>query len=38
MPAEQAAAIAVEMSSDRKKEEVDPHVPTEACLHDKKHD
>ena len=38
MPAEQAAAIAVEMSSDRKKEEVDPHAPPEASLHDKEHD
>ncbi len=35
MPAEQAAAIAVEMSDERKKEEVDPHVPPEAPLHDK---
>src|SRR5664279_5648926 len=37
MPVEQAAAIAVEMSNDRKKEEVDPHVPPEASLHDEKH-
>ena len=37
MPAEQAAAIAVEMSNDRKKEEVDPHVPPEASLQDEKH-
>jgi hypothetical protein len=37
MPTEQAAAIAV-VSSDRKKEEVDPHAPPEASLHDKKHD
>jgi predicted PurR-regulated permease PerM len=37
MPVEQAAAIAVEMSNDRKKEEVDPHVPPEASLQDEKH-
>ena len=37
MPAEQAAAIAVEMSDDRKKEEVAPHEPPEASLNDKKH-
>jgi len=36
MPAEQAAAVAVEMSDDRKKEEVDPHVTPEASLDDKK--
>ena len=35
MPAEQAAAIAVEMSDERKKEEVDPPVPPEAPLNDK---
>src|SRR5664279_604620 len=37
MPVEQAAAIAVVMSNDRKKEEVDPHVPPEASLQDEKH-
>jgi hypothetical protein len=36
MPAEQAAAIAVEMSDERKKKEVDPHVPPEAPLDDGK--
>jgi predicted PurR-regulated permease PerM len=36
MPAEQAAAIAVEMSDDRKKEGVDPPVPPEAPLDDEK--
>jgi hypothetical protein len=36
MPAEQAAAVAVEMSDDRKKEEVDPHAPPEASLNDEK--
>jgi len=38
MPAEQAAAVAVEMSDERKKKEVDPHVPPEAPLDDEKRD
>lgn len=38
MPAEQAAAIAVEMSDERKKAEVDPPVPPEASPDDKKSD
>jgi hypothetical protein len=36
MQPEQAAAIAVEMSDERKKEEVDPPVPPEAPINDKK--
>jgi predicted PurR-regulated permease PerM len=36
MPAEQAAAIAVEMADDRKKEETGPHSPPEPSLQDKK--
>ena len=36
MHAEQAAAIAVEMSDDRKKEEAGPHAPPEASPDDKK--
>ena len=36
MPAEQAAAVAAEMSDDRKKEEVGLQAPPEASLHDKK--
>jgi predicted PurR-regulated permease PerM len=36
MPAEQAAAIAVEISDDRRKEEVGPHAPPEASIHDKR--
>ena len=36
MPAEQAAAIAVEMSDERKREEARPHVPPVASLPDKK--
>jgi predicted PurR-regulated permease PerM len=36
MPAEQAAAIAIEISGDRKKEEVAPLAPPDASLHDEK--
>jgi hypothetical protein len=36
MPAEQAAAIAVEMSDDRKKKEAGPHAPPEPSPQDKK--
>ncbi|MGZ3598196.1 MAG: AI-2E family transporter, partial [Syntrophales bacterium] len=36
MPAEQAAAIAVEISDDRRKEEVGSHAPPEASIHDKR--
>jgi hypothetical protein len=36
MPAGQAAAIAVEMADDRKKEETGPHVPPEPSSQDKK--
>ena len=36
MPAEQAAAIAVEMSDDRKEEEADRHAPPETILREKK--
>jgi putative heme transporter len=36
MPAEQAAAIAIEISGDRKKEEVAPHALPDASLHDEK--
>jgi predicted PurR-regulated permease PerM len=35
MPAEQAAAIAVEISDDRRKEEVGPDAPPKASIHDK---
>ncbi len=38
MPAQEAAAIAVEMSGERKKAEVDPPVPPEAPVDDKKND
>jgi putative heme transporter len=38
MPAEQAAAVAVEMSHDRKKEEAGPHTPPDESLHDKRRD
>ena len=36
MPAEQAAAIAVEISDDRRKEEVGFHAPPEASIHGKR--
>ena len=36
MPAEQAAAVAVEMSNDRRKEEVAPHESPEVSPHDEK--
>lgn len=36
MPAEQAAAIAVEISDDRRKEEVGLHAPPEASIHGKR--
>ncbi len=36
MPAEQAAGVAVEITDERKKEEIGQHAPPEASLHDKK--